>query len=355
MNSDKEILANCFNYLETFTNNKCAKHSKNYILRSCNIRIEYESSELFSLFHPVISHLEAREHQKNDLQIIVCNQNSENKIDLNFIEKLKTIAVKFNCHPESKPICYYENENGQLSYSFDGEVKDLCYLNRSKKTAIALYDSSHHSLEGLSGSLASPFRTIFSWYFEDKSCSILHASAIGNEKCAALVLGPSGSGKSTTALACLNAGLKFAGDDSVLVSMKNGPEVFSLYRSIKLFQEDVALFDTESLKIQHQQIGSKNKSQLLLSNDSLNSLLISARLKVIILPKIVVGGDTFINDIATTEAFAISASTCLTHIPNSRQKALSSLKSILVALPCYRLTISDRDKIAPILKNLLDI
>ncbi len=48
-----------------------------------------------------------------------------------------------------------------------------------------------------------------------------------------MIAGPAGSGKSTLALACALQGLRYLGDDYVVVDVANGPIVHSLYSSAK--------------------------------------------------------------------------------------------------------------------------
>ena len=61
--------------------------------------------------------------------------------------------------------------------------------------------------------LASPLRTLFHWWMEWNGCQLVHAAAVGIGDRALLAVGKGGLGKSSTALACLEAGFQFMGDD----------------------------------------------------------------------------------------------------------------------------------------------
>jgi hypothetical protein len=73
----------------------------------------------------------------------------------------------------------------------------------------------------------APFRTLLSWWAVDRGLAVVHASAIGDDDACVLVTGPSESGKSTTALACVQRGLRFAGDDVSIVALEPAPTTFA--------------------------------------------------------------------------------------------------------------------------------
>ncbi len=65
--------------------------------------------------------------------------------------------------------------------------------------------------------IAAPFRSAWAWWAERCGAVLAHGAVVGDAEGAALITGVSGSGKSTTSLACVQAGMKFAGDDHVLL------------------------------------------------------------------------------------------------------------------------------------------
>ena len=89
---------------------------------------------------------------------------------------------------------------------------------------------------------ASPIRTLMHWLMESRGCQLLHAAAVGTEDGAMLITGKGGVGKSSTALACLRAGMLYAGDDYVVVRHHPVPTVYSLYSTAKLNPHDVETF-----------------------------------------------------------------------------------------------------------------
>ena len=90
--------------------------------------------------------------------------------------------------------------------------------------------------------VALPLLPILSWVLAQRGLSVVHAAAIAIQGGTLLVGGRSGTGKSTAALACLNAGLGFLGDDMCIIEPGDPPMVHSLFCSAKLDVQDTARF-----------------------------------------------------------------------------------------------------------------
>jgi hypothetical protein len=82
--------------------------------------------------------------------------------------------------------------------------------------------------------IAQPLRPLLHWWQSTVGGILAHAAAIGQPDAGLLLAGRGGSGKSTTALACMAAGVGYAGDDFVLLRDDSGPMIHSLFRSAKL-------------------------------------------------------------------------------------------------------------------------
>lgn len=351
--NEGSVLSACFKVFSSLDLTQLSVIKSNYRLSESQIHVHYASPVLYSLFQPVIKHLISPKVQGETLNIYVLGESSNTLIS-ETLTKLTDLCKTHKYGPSAQPIFYYETTDGHLSFAFNGKIEELYYYNRINKTALAYFSRSENHTQISPGSLASPFRTIFSWYFAEKKSIVLHAAALGYDDGAALILGPNGAGKSTVALSCLEYGMLFAGDDSVLVSLEEGAKIYCMYLSAKLYSEDLPLFRNATIRVQYNTIGSKNKVQLLLSEKESEPLLKKAPLKAIIFPKIDPLVPVGINRLSPHEALEISASSCLAHIPNNRQKAFSELKEILISTPCYRLSISDRSEIGPAIKSLLD-
>ena len=110
----------------------------------------------------------------------------------------------------------------------------LCMLDSAR--SLALYnirDVSQHPFY----EYGSPLLVILSWWAQTRGLTMVHAGAVGRLEGGVLLAGKGGSGKSTTALACLNSGLLYAGDDHCLLEPGRPPFVHSIYSSAKLAAE----------------------------------------------------------------------------------------------------------------------
>ena len=87
--------------------------------------------------------------------------------------------------------------------------------------------------------LTFPARSILYWWAHVRGLQMTHAAAVGDAAGGVLLVGKGGSGKSTTALACLEAGLSYAGDDYVLISEQPAPRAHSVYCSGKLHADHI--------------------------------------------------------------------------------------------------------------------
>ncbi len=83
-------------------------------------------------------------------------------------------------------------------------------------------------------SKASPLRTLFNWWLASNGAHLMHAAAIGTPRGGLLLAGRGGTGKSSTALASLEAGLQYVGDDYLAVRLEPEPAAYSLYATAKV-------------------------------------------------------------------------------------------------------------------------
>lgn len=92
--------------------------------------------------------------------------------------------------------------------------------------------------------IAAPFKTIFHWFFQQHDIELVHGAGIGTPTKGVLLIGKGGSGKSSTALTVFaDMGLRYVGDDYVLLSMKPVPTMTSLYSSAKIAAQSLTRFD----------------------------------------------------------------------------------------------------------------
>ncbi len=92
--------------------------------------------------------------------------------------------------------------------------------------------------------LGRPFFELLGIWHQDQGLWPIHAGLIEAEAGGILVAGPSGSGKSTVCLRCLEGGLGFLGDDTVVLE-ESRPNTFwghSLFASVQLNRDSLTQF-----------------------------------------------------------------------------------------------------------------
>ena len=91
-------------------------------------------------------------------------------------------------------------------------------------------------------SRAAPLRTLLHWCMQRRGLQMMHSAAVGNEDGAILLVGRGGVGKSGTALSCLLSGMRFIGDDYLVVGLEPEPVVHALYATAKLHWDQLPRF-----------------------------------------------------------------------------------------------------------------
>jgi GT2 family glycosyltransferase len=90
--------------------------------------------------------------------------------------------------------------------------------------------------------MCSPLRTLSHWWVEKNNHQLICATSVATRGGAVLITGDNKNNKSTTALACIEKGMFFLGDDHIIVSPDTEPEVYSLYSTMTLNSNDLERF-----------------------------------------------------------------------------------------------------------------
>ena len=112
-------------------------------------------------------------------------------------------------------------------------VGTLCSYDPATRLALYWAQAAEHIPPW---EIASPLRAILGWWALENDDLLVHGAAVGWAEDGLLLTAQGGSGKSTTALACLQAGLNYTGDDYVLLSGQ-APDIYSLYNTAKLYPQ----------------------------------------------------------------------------------------------------------------------
>jgi hypothetical protein len=88
----------------------------------------------------------------------------------------------------------------------------------------------------------APLQALMNWWLPARGRAVVHGSGVGTAAGGVLLLGSSDSGKSTTALACVEAGFSYLGDDLCAVTLDPRPTLHSVYCSAKILDADLGRF-----------------------------------------------------------------------------------------------------------------
>jgi hypothetical protein len=180
---------------------------------------------------------------------------------------------------------------------------------------------------------AAPLKDVVHAWVRTHDLELLHAAAVGHPDGGVLIVGAAGSGKSTTSLACLRAGLGYAGDDYVLVDVEHA-FVHSMYSSAKLEWEN---FDRHPWLFRSANSRADAKALAFLARDVPERIVSGLPLRALLLPTITGRGET--QAVPTTAAralLALAPSTVL-QLPGHSERALGAMKRLVEQVPAFRL------------------
>ncbi len=187
--------------------------------------------------------------------------------------------------------------------------------------------------------LSRPLLHVLHWWLEDSPWQLVHAAAVAGRADGVLLAGPGGAGKSTTALACLRAGWRYAGDDYVAVRAEPAPLVDNVYSSGRLRTDMAARFAAFDPVRAPEGAGSMDgKAGYLFANHLPSERLCGAALRAVLLPRVEGSGGHALRPATRAEAWACLAAT-VTVLRGGDDAALAKIRKLVAALPAFRLSL----------------
>lgn len=175
------------------------------------------------------------------------------------------------------------------------------------------------------------------WWLEKHGGQLLHAAAVGNSDGAVLITGKGGSGKSTSALACLDRGMKYLGDDYVIVKKNPEPEVFSLYSTAKLNVEDLDRFPTLK-KLAGERLRKNQEKDVMFLYPALKDQLVrSLPLKAVLTPEIQPAESTSIEPTSFWPIQRAMSFTTMSQLPGTGEHTQRYINELISRLPSFKL------------------
>jgi hypothetical protein len=182
----------------------------------------------------------------------------------------------------------------------------------------------------------------------------IHAGAVCGAQGGVLLGGKGGAGKSTTALACVRAGWRYAGDDYVLVKTSPEPRVENLFNSARLWDDMLLRFPEFQRTLTNPAASPDEKADLRLADCMPRQDFVGFPLRAILLPNVTEAPGSAIRPASPAQAMIALAPTTMLmpHVDSS--KVFRRIVDLVKALPAFQLNLgTDIDRIPLAIENLL--
>lgn len=229
---------------------------------------------------------------------------------------------------------FVHNENFQLFYQ--PETQALTLLDYTQNCAYYWIEDAQQLTLSDGG---APLITLLHWWFGHQGSQVVHGAAVGTCDGGVLLVGKSGSGKSTTALACLDAGLAYVGDDYCLVTTQPRPMVYSLYSSGKLHFADLVHFLRFQRALTSEAYIQADKALFFFAEQFCDQIVPALPLKAILLPAIITNTHTTWHVLSPAAALLAVAPSTVLQLVGNKSQSLQQLGRLVRQLPCYRLAL----------------
>jgi hypothetical protein len=187
--------------------------------------------------------------------------------------------------------------------------------------------------------VALPLLPILSWVLAERGLAVVHAAAVVAAGGAVLIGGRSGTGKSTAALACLDAGLGFLGDDMCIIEPGDPPIVHSLFCSAKLDVPDTARFPALSAALVHGSGPEWEKAVYLFDRHLAHAMARRAPLIGVAIPRR--GQTGHAARLSARQGFLAMAPNTVFQLPGAALAACAGVKEVVSKVPVYTVGVGD--------------
>jgi hypothetical protein len=202
-----------------------------------------------------------------------------------------------------------------------------------------------------------PLHYLLLLWHGDRGVPVAHAGLVSRNGRGALFVGKSSSGKTTAALSCLRSGFHFLGDDYIGLQMigSGGFVGHSLYNATWIWPDHLPQYPGLASHAAKENRWVGEKALVLLGRIYPDRLDSSARIQLILLPRMIKGGSTGVRVASKGEALFAVAPSSLVLLPSPGKSRLDLLAQLVNETPCYWLDIgTDRENIPRCVDELLE-
>ena len=182
----------------------------------------------------------------------------------------------------------------------------------------------------------------------------IHAGAVCGAHGGVLLGGKGGAGKSTTALSCVRAGWRYAGDDYVLVNTRPKPRVENVFSSARLWDDMLVRFPELHGTLANPDACSQQKADLRLADRMPRQDFVGFPLRAILLPRVSQGSHSVTRPASNAQALLALAPTTLLMLYANSSKVFKRIAELVNALPAFWLDLgTDLDVVPLAIEDLL--
>jgi hypothetical protein len=236
-------------------------------------------------------------------------------------------------------------------YFLDATPRVVNWLDRVDHRMLVRVSSTHRLTPG---DVYQPFSSLLALWLADRETPAIHAGAVGHDGDVVLITGRSGSGKSTAALSCLLAGFDYLGDDFIVLQRSAGAWLaHAAYRTAHLESTHLARFPRLAAAVPRPPAPNEGKSVICIDRAFAGQPRRTARVRGIVMPRIVPGGRTELRSAPKSAALLAMAPSSLLMRPAGTPAAFDAVAALAAAVPTYWLEMGSTLSAIPQALNLL--
>lgn len=197
--------------------------------------------------------------------------------------------------------------------------------------------------------LAEPVRPALHWILSGPSLHLVHAAGVSTDDGGVLIAGKGGSGKTTTALACLDAGFGFSGDNYVALSTAGRPVAHSLFGNAKPRPGGLALLPGFARELERPDCDAGGEERYIVDVGRHRPELIrhDVPIEALLVPRILPGGPTRVRKGSPGEGLLTLAPTTIFQLPGNGGVAFRAMTEFVKRVPTYVLELGGEVAEAP--------
>jgi hypothetical protein len=189
---------------------------------------------------------------------------------------------------------------------------------------------------------AAPLRAVLHLGLHGPGRLLVHAAALGRGRTGMLLAGAAGAGKSTTALACVLAGLDYAGDDYVVLDLGGSqPLAHSIYGTAKIAPSARALLPGLATRLGEVAGEDREKLVVDLAASWPQQMRASVPVGALVLPSLGGRRRPQLTPCSPGQALRALAPTTINQLPSVGGSALAPLSELVRRVPAYSLELGD--------------